>query len=107
MLGTSEADRFELCVGQKAPEDGLGADIQLVCCFWRREARHAGITGMMYVYMYVSIYTFYPQEGKKVTMPRLHVYKHTSGRTAAEGFSPTSPRAHWIRPESCGQEGSV
>ena len=22
------------------------------------------------------------------------------GRTAAEGFSPTSPRAHWIGPES-------
>ena len=27
------------------------------------------------------------------------------GRTAAEGFSPASPRARWIGPESCGQGG--
>ena len=26
------------------------------------------------------------------------------GRAAVEGVSPTSPRAHWIGPEVCGQE---
>jgi len=35
--------------------------------------------------------------------------EHVPGRAAAEGFSPTSPRAHWIRPEqgSLSSEGSV
>jgi len=36
----------------------------------------------------------------------LSLWSH-KGRAAAEGFSPTSPRAHWIGPESCGQEGRL
>jgi len=33
-----------------------------------------------------------------IPLPR--VFKGALGRAAAEGFSPTSPRAHWIGPES-------
>jgi len=34
--------------------------------------------------------------------------EHALGRAVAKGFSPTSPRAHWIGPELCGQkEGSA